>query len=60
MPRLLEGVSVFVECVIIGCERTWLRIECAWLESEMEYLDRQIEKQQKIIAMLEAQEKRSG
>jgi len=60
MPPLLEALADFADLMIIGCERVWLGVKCAWLESELEYLDRQIEKQQKILAMLEAQENRGA
>ena len=52
--RLLELLADFLEWLIIQCQRGWLSIECAWLESEIKYLDRQIEKQQRILATLEA------
>jgi len=56
MPSPLEVVVGLVECALIQCERLCLWIECAWLESELEYLDRQIAKQQKILAALETRE----
>jgi len=58
MPSLLELAVRLLEWGGVQCERAWLWIECACLESELEYLDRQIEKQQKILALLEAEENR--
>lgn len=43
-----------LEAIVNDLKRTWFAFKVKWLESELEYLDRQIQKQEKIIAECDA------